>query len=124
MNSPEPMPTLPPVGDTGELDGQDFGVDMDDKGPAESGEESEIDSIFSKLDTEKQAAVIKYAKSMVDGDAEPETKDEVDEEVLVNEILSNVMDGRDDGQEERYDKKVRKKAVTKSNPFITKSFKG
>ena len=48
----------------------------------------EIDDIFSKLDTEKQAAVIKYAKSMVN---DKENDDEVEETDENEEMVNNIL---------------------------------
>ena len=90
--------------------------------PADNGV-SEIDDVFSQLDTEKQAAVLKYAKSMIDNSPEetPSPSESVDEEEMVTEITNNILDGQKQ-EEGDGDKKVRNKKVTTSNPFITKSF--
>lgn len=72
---------------------------------------SEIDDIFSKLDTEKQAAVIKYAKSMV---SDKEDEGQMDEE-LVTEITNEILDERNKEDEE--DKKIRNPRI-KTSPFI------
>ena len=114
-----PMPPMQPnmdmQGDMGSdlMGGQD---DMpDDLGDTSSN--SEIDDIFSKLDTEKQAAVIKYAKSMVNN--EPEDKN-MDEE-LVTEITNDILGDMDNKVEDEEDTKVRNKQITSDNPFIHKS---
>ena len=114
MNANEPMPMDQP-----EMDGPDsMGPSMDDgempEEPAPS-KNNEIDDIFSKLDTEKQAAVIKYAKSMVDGDAVSEP---TNEEQVVTEIVNNILDDQEQRPEERKDMKIRNKKVTMSSPFV------
>lgn len=78
---------------------------------------SEIDDIFSKLDTEKQAAVIKYAKSMVDGDAVSDDKGDD----MVTEITNSIIDDKS-VKNEGDGEKIRNKKITSSNPFITKQF--
>lgn len=102
---------------------------MDDE---QKGETSEIDRIFDKLDTEKQAAVIKYAKSMVndsDGNDIPddndgpgdmtESKEGMDN--LVNEIVNNILSDMETGDDEdRRDNIIRNKKITTSNPYISK----
>lgn len=124
MNSPEPMPAGNV--DMGEPDGmaQDFGGDMGDIQVDKEDEkgDSEIDSIFSKLDTEKQAAVIKYAKSMVSDDSYGNEMPNEDD--MVNEICNSVIDDRREKPEEGEDKRIRNKKVTKANPFIAKGFSG
>lgn len=125
MEDNEPMPMTQP----GMEGPQDMGTDMGPEEPempepemnAQDGQaNSEIDDIFSKLDTEKQAAVIKYAKSMVDGDAQPEP--EMNEEQVVTEITNNIMGDEDKKPEHKEDQKIRNSKITSSNPFITKSF--
>ena len=91
--------------------------EMDDNGDGKS--DSEIDSIFSKLDTEKQAAVIKYAKSMVGGD---DADGEPDSEGIVNEIANNILDGKREKPEKDEDRRIRNRKVTVSNPFVSKDF--
>lgn len=93
--------------------------DMDGTG---SKEESEIDDIFNQLDTEKQAAVIKYAKSMVNNEPEGNNNSpEMTEEQIVTEITNNILDDRN---EEDRDKKeaIKNKKITNSNPFVSKNF--
>lgn len=85
---------------------------------AEENGDSEIDDIFSKLDTEKKAAVIKYAKSMVDGDAESEGE----EDNMVTEITNSILDDGEKDAKDGEDEKIRNKKITTSNPFVTKSF--
>ena len=88
--------------------------------PSEGGNgkaDSEIDNIFGKLDTEKQSAVIKYAKSLVNDDND----DTPVEEDVVNEIANNIMNDKSKPSE-REDKKIRNKRVSHSNPFVTKNF--
>ena len=101
-----------------------------DEGP--KGETSEIERIFDKLDTEKQAAVIKYAKSMVndsDGNGIPdenegpgdmtESKEGMDN--LVNEIVNNILSDMETGDDEdRRDNIIRNKNITANNPYISK----
>ena len=115
-----------PMDDMGQQDG---GEDFEDEKP-----DSEINDIFSKLDTEKQAAVIKYAKSMVsddevagDGNNEPmpmpESRELIDK--MVNEIVNNIMsdDDKKKDNERKTGEPVKNKKVTPSNPFVTKTFK-
>lgn len=121
IDNPEPMP----VGEPEMGEPQDMGPALNhgDDTPVEdepSQGYSEIDDIFSKLNTEKQAAVIKYAKSMVDGDAESEP--EANEEDMVNEIANNIMDDKKEKPERDKDNKIRNKKVTVSNPFVSKNF--
>lgn len=87
---------------------------MPDMGGQEgvAGGNGEIDDIFSKLDTEKQAAVIKYAKSMVGESVES------DYDNLVTEIENEIMADRQDKDKKE---KIKNKSVDKSsNPFVTK----
>lgn len=98
----------------------DMGMGGDQEpAPAEGG--SEIDSVFSQLDTEKQAAVLKYAKSMVNDNAgeEPKPDTNVEEEKIVTEITNNILNDR---VEKKSNEKVRNKKITNANPFITKNF--
>lgn len=118
----EPNNDMPPI------DGEpDNGPENEPNGD-EKGEESEIDSIFDKLNTEKQAAVIKYAKSMI-GDTEDEAPkgDEMPMENtkrlsdMINEIINNVLsDEETNDDEDRADKKIRNPKVTTENPFKSK----
>ena len=103
----------------------DFGMEDGNDGLADDGKENidnekngEIDDIFSKLDTEKQAAVIKYAKSMIN-DADENN----DEDGMVTEITNNVLDDMQKKEIEKNDKKIRNKKVTTDNPFVSKRFK-
>lgn len=122
MNMNEPMPPMTPNMD---MQG-DMGSNFDDNGELDAPDnpngksDSEIDDIFSKLDTEKQAAVIKYAKSMIDDNDEP-NNDEVDE-ALVTEITNNILDDMNQDTEDVEDTKIRNKKVTKDNPFLSKTF--
>ena len=114
-------PSMEPTGMGTGLNGEDSMTDpMGDETEMNGQSDSEIDNIFSKLDTEKQAAVIKYAKSMV-GDDETAVDEPVDEETIVTEITNNILDDRKDDTE-REDDKVRNNKITQSNPFMTKSF--
>ena len=113
-------PQLPP-----EMTNDDFGMEDGNDGLADDGKENidnekngEIDDIFSKLDTEKQAAVIKYAKSMIN-DADENN----DEDGMVTEITNNVLDDMQKKEIEKNDKKIRNKKVTTDNPFVSKRFK-
>ena len=102
---------------------------MDDE---QKGETSEIDRIFDKLDTEKQAAVIKYAKSMVNDSDDNDIPDENDGprdmteskegmDNLVNEIVNNILSDMETGDDEdRRDNIIRNKKITTSNPYISK----
>lgn len=101
------------------------GPDMEmptEQGTEDGKADSEIDSIFSKLDTEKQAAVIKYAKSMVGDEAPVEEQDEVDVDNVVTEITNNILSDEDPTDEERPDKQIRNKKITAGNPFTSKAF--
>ena len=82
MPLPEPVPSTgpemeEPTGAGPETGGVGEGEPTE---PQDNTGCSEIDDIFSKLDTEQQAAVIKYAKSMVgDADSQPEENEMVTE---------------------------------------------
>lgn len=83
----------------------------------------EIDDIFSKLDTEKQAAVIKYAKSMINDKENDDEVEETDEdEEMVNEIANNILDDISKKSSEIKDKKIRNTKITNDNPFVAKRF--
>ena len=106
----EPMPIDQPQ--TGGLDG--MGPDMEEQPPMDDQVTpddtvggSEIEDIFSQLDTEKQAAVLKYAKSMVEN---------VEHGNLVTEIENEILVDREEKQKEKINKDVDKK----NNPFVTK----
>lgn len=99
----------PPMG---ELDG--MGPDMEEQPPMDDqqtpeglGGDSEIENIFSQLDTEKQAAVLKYAKSMVEN---------VERGNLVTEIENEILADRKKKEKE----KINKDVVNGDNPFETK----
>ena len=135
------MPSAPPMpmngGDAPEGDMPELPMEEDPKE-----EKSEIDSIFNKLDTEKQAAVIKYAKSMVndtddeedsDGDGgmpEPPMEDEAPGGMieskkglnsLVNEIVNNILSDMETGDDEdRRDDKIRNRKISTDNPYVSK----
>ena len=108
MGGPEDMgPGLdeqPPMGGEDPMDD----AEMPEGNNAEGN--GEIDDIFSQLDTEKQAAVIKYAKSML-GEG-------VESEKLVTEIENEILADRQDKEKKE---KIRNKSVDKAkNPFVTK----
>ena len=135
------MPSAPPMpmdgGNTPEGDMPEPPMEEDPKE-----DKSEIDGIFNKLDTEKQAAVIKYAKSMVndtddeedsDGDGgmpEPPMEDEAPGGMieskkglnsLVNEIVNNILSDMETGDDEdRRDDKIRNKKISTDNPYVSK----
>ena len=97
--------------------------------PMEEGkkeDKSEIDSIFNKLDTEKQAAVIKYAKSMVNDTDDEEAPDGMTESKkglnnLVNEIVNNILsDMETSDDEDRRDNKIRNRKISTDNPYVSK----
>ena len=74
---PMPMGDEEPMNVTTEVDGLDGNDEMDGD-MSDNGGNPEIDKIFDKLDTEKKAAVIKYAKSMVnDSDYDQGSDDEM-----------------------------------------------
>ena len=123
------MDSEPPMGDEGP-DSMDSDMPpMDDKGPDEASVEgnSEIDDIFSKLNTEDQASVIKYAKSMVKDNGEQDTSPAPDMQAesvkkikkLVTEIVNNIL-GSDDEESQRPDNQVRNKRARNNSPFVTK----
>lgn len=117
-----PNNDMPPI-DDGPDNGPKNEPNVDEKG-----EPSEIDSIFDKLGTEKQAAVIKYAKSMIDdtGDGAPKGDEMPMENAkrlsdMINEIINNVLsDEETNDDENRADKKIRNPKVTTENPFKSK----
>jgi hypothetical protein len=123
----DPMPLEEPNNEGPQGMGPDLNMDgpMPEPEMGNDGENdeanSEIDDIFSQLDTEKQAAVIKYAKSMVNGNEPAGIQDE--EEGMVTEITNNILDDKKEKPEDREDEKIRNKKVTNANPFVTKSFK-
>ena len=135
------MPSAPPMPmDGGDAPEGDMPEPPMEEDPKE--DKSEIDSIFNKLDTEKQAAVIKYAKSMVndaddeedsDGDGgmpEPPMEDEAPGGMieskkglnsLVNEIVNNILSDMETGDDEdRRDDKLRNRKISTDNPYISK----
>lgn len=124
INNPEPMPLGEPA--MGEPQGmpQDFGDNIDNEEMSSDneniGDDSEINDIFSKLDIEKQAAVIKYAKSMV-GEQKSYGSEMPCEDEIVTEITNNILDDKNKPNNGE-DDKIRNKKVTKDNPFITKDF--
>lgn len=99
-----------------EVDGLDGNDEMDGD-MSDNGGNHEIDKIFDKLDTEKKAAVIKYAKSMVN-DSDDEMKSEGRKRLgnIVNEIVNDVISDR----KNKDDKKIRNNRVTQENPFVPK----
>ena len=110
----------------------DMGSDMppmDDNGldEAPEGGNSEIDGIFSQLNTEDQASVIKYAKSMIKDNGEQDTPPAPDMQAesvkkikkLVTEIVNNIL-GSDDEDSQRPDNQVRNKRARNNSPFVTK----
>ena len=135
------MPSAPPMpmngGDAPEGDMPEPPMEEEPKE-----DKSEIDGIFNKLDTEKQAAVIKYAKSMVndtddeedsDGDGgmpEPPMEDEAPGGMieskkglnsLVNEIVNNILSDMETGDDEdRRDNKIRNRKISTDNPYVSK----
>lgn len=138
---PNDMPQEPPMPmDGGDVPEGDMPEPPMEEEPKE--DKSEIDGIFNKLDTEKQAAVIKYAKSMVndtdgeegsDGDGgmpEAPMEDKAPDDMmesksglnnLVNEIVNNILsDMETDDNEDRRDDKIRNKKITTDNPYISK----
>lgn len=124
MDAPmPPMDGQPEMGDDLRPEAQPNDMGMgDNQEPAPAEEGSEIDSVFSQLDTEKQAAVLKYAKSMVNDKAgeEPQPDANVEEEKIVTEITNNILNDRVD---KKSNEKVRNKKITNANPFITKNFR-
>lgn len=119
------MPQAPVGGPMNEPEMPEPGPDMEmptGQGTEDGKADSEIDSIFSKLDTEKQAAVIKYAKSMVGDEAPVEEQDEVDVDDMVTEITNNILSDEGPTDEERHDKQIRNKKITAGNPFTSKTF--
>ena len=135
------MPSAPPMPmDGGNAPEGDMPEPPMEEGPKE--DKSEIDSIFNKLDTEKQAAVIKYAKSMVndaddekvqDGDGgmpEPPMEEEAPGGMieskkglnsLVNEIVNNILSDMETGDDEdRRDNKIRNRKISTDNPYVSK----
>lgn len=123
------MDSEPPMGSEGP---DDMGPDMppmDDNGPEEASEggNSEIDDIFSQLNTEDQASVIKYAKSMIKDNGEQDTPSAPDMQAesvkkikkLVTEIVNNIL-GSDDEDSQRPDNQVRNKRAKSNSPFVTK----
>ena len=88
-----------------------------------SKEGSEIDNVLAQLGTEEKAAVLKYAKSMIDDKPQTEApqNENVDEDEIVTEITNNILDDRKDPMKAK-DEKIRNTKITNSNPFITKNF--
>ena len=137
---PNDMPPAPPM----PMDGGDAPEGAMPEPPMEEEpkeDKSEIDGIFNKLDTEKQAAVIKYAKSMVndtddeedsDGDAgmpEPPMEDEAPDGMteskkglndLVNEIVNNILSDMETSDDEaRRDTKIRNRKISTDTPYVS-----
>lgn len=107
---------MPPVGDDTPDDGE---------GMPSEGENQEIDDIFSKLSTEDQASVVKYAKSMVKDDADegemPDMQAESKKHIrnIVTEVINNILGNEDNGGE-RPDNRIRNKRARSNSPFVTK----
>lgn len=108
---PMPMDQPPMEGPEDMGPGLDEQPPMDDEEMPGEGGGSEIDDIFSKLDTEKQAAVIKYAKSQLGESVN-------NEEALVTEIENEILKDKKEG---KVKEKIKNKKVDKKNsPFVTK----
>jgi len=112
----EPMPMdQPPMEGPEDIGpGLDEQPPMDDEEMPGEGGGSEIDDIFSKLDTEKQAAVIKYAKSQLG-----ESKINESDDYLVTEIENEILADRKKNENKK-EKIKNPKVNKKNNPFVTK----
>lgn len=144
MSGPEPPMPMdnPPLDDPNDqppmtdedpnMDIPDEQPPMTDEDPAPQEGNPELNGIMDKLDTEKQAAVIKYAKSMVNDNGEddkpkmtgdnPSMPMEGKQSLsnLINEIINNVLEDETNEDDDRRDKKIKNKKVTQGNPFISK----
>ena len=111
-----------PMGDPNGNDpmGDDMGNEppMDDE---QGGGNDELDDVVSKLSTEDQAAVLKYAKSMADEEGDDEQGGEMPMEGfrsmkrIIDETINDVLDGYEGT--DRPQKKVAKGYRNLNNPF-------
>lgn len=129
--STPPMGTEPPIGDVPPMPTK---LPVEDKpsmgdGPSNNGSQatSEIEEIFSELNTEQRAATIKYAKSMTNNnqsDSSPmppmATEGKKYLQAVINEIVNNIINNEESQEEvDMQDKKIRNRKVTVNNPNIS-----
>lgn len=123
MHTQEPITSQETKFDDIDFNDGEGGFDDEKEEKIDVEKNGEIDDIFSKLDTEKQAAVIKYAKSMVNDKENDDEVEETDEnEEMVNEITNNILDDMSKKSSETKDKKIRNTKITNDNPFVAKRF--
>ncbi len=123
MQMQEPTPSQETQFDDMDFNDGEGGFEDEKEEKIDVEKNGEIDDIFSKLDTEKQAAVIKYAKSMVNDKENDDEVEETDEnEEMVNEITNNILDDMSKKSSETKDKKIRNTKITNDNPFVAKRF--
>ena len=123
MQMQEPTPSQETQFDDIDFNDGEGGFEDEKEEKIDVEKNGEIDDIFSKLDTEKQAAVIKYAKSMVNDKENDDEVEETDEdEEMVNEIANNILDDISKKSSETKDKKIRNTKITNDNPFVAKRF--
>ena len=123
MQMQEPTPSQETQFDDMDFNDGEGGFEDEKEEKIDVEKNGEIDDIFSKLDTEKQAAVIKYAKSMVNDKENDDEVEETDEnEEMVNEIANNILDDMSKKSSETKDKKIRNTKITNDNPFVAKRF--
>ena len=111
------MGAEPPMGGPEDMGGQDPSMG--------GGDDDELMNIVNGMSTEDKAAVIKYAKSMVDDSASgddggmmPESKFSFSR--IIDETLGSLLDKKKDNGIERPGKKLNsKQRGNKSNPFVS-----
>lgn len=103
-----PMPPMPasddmngevPMGDIGENEplGDEPMESPNEPSPTESSEDDELMNIIGNLSIEDKAAVIKYAKSMVDDSDEGEMPMESKRSIkgVIDEVINDVLNDRE-----------------------------
>lgn len=142
MDGEEPMGDDPmnDMGDNSPMGGDDPMNDMGDNAPMDGeepmgdepmdnmGGNPEIDNVFNQLDTEKQSAVLKYAKSMVNDTASSNMGSEPmdnansmpsmgeSKKYNLDEIIDSVINGTT--SRKRGDKNITNTKLSKGNPFV------
>ena len=99
----------------------DMGEEPDDMGGGNDHEE--LMQIADQLDTEDEAALIKYGKSMVGDSAGEEPmmpESRINFSKIIDETISSLLDKKNDGGTKRPGKKLNsKQRDNKSNPFVS-----
>jgi hypothetical protein len=127
MGGPE-MTDEPIPGDQGDVDAPDQ--------PEGSEEDSELNDVLDKMSIEDKAAVLKYAKSIVDDSGQEEGDDSMqvpDDNMMpearrsfmdiIDETINSFMDDEDEETTDRPDKRMPRKYRNGGNPEISDPFK-